>query len=730
MASDSPPPAITEPASEPPQKRRRAVEACVSCRNRKSRCSGGRPKCSTCTELGFTCQYLTTAHGGDIVVVGKEHFQAIEDRLNQLESLLRDSPSDGRGFKRPRSDVDLRDRHVPTPSSSLAGDGSASIVSQDPTDGMGVLVFGNEEDRAYFGSSSNISFTTDLSRTLKRLSRSRGNFTPGSSHTSLFDFHIARVSRPSSPVPYSNPWVANNPEHNSTPTSSIFYLPPDGETLALIDRYFADKGLLYPYIHEETFRENYAQLKRNHTVTRRTWLGVLNIVLALATLTTIYPAGDAEKRRVEADAFYQRANALCAEHVMNGATLEIVQYLLLVTQYMQGTRSGSLTWTTHGLAVKVALQLGLHSAEASKRFSPVEREMRKRTWFGCLAIDRNLSMTFGRPTTIPEHYTRLELPVYYDSFETRHRQIEARQRCRYSTDSFNANIGLSSVIYKTLETLYDSNIGSDEKVADYELITRVLRLRNSLQEWVSQLPPHMNLISARECLTDIGRHPTADRFRIILTMRYHNLRLLIHRIVLVRLCEYIDDGDAHSHETIALQDIVRSTVQITLESATEIINILSTLVESEWAQRGLLGVWWCTVYHTFDAALVIFTIFLLATRSTLVTLPLAHSTDSLKQTFFGSTAPLRQLDIGNQTIEKCCRRLEKLCEVWNVLESNPNSEQAASHDMSSLYLQHQITPPAIVDHSASDLSFLDFDYMANGMFGGVSDGFLFSNGAT
>jgi hypothetical protein len=108
----------------------------------------------------------------------------------------------------------------------------------------------------------------------------------------------------------------------STPTS-IFYLPPDDETLSLIDRYFADTGMLFPYIHEETFRETYAQLKRNHTVTRRTWLGVLNIVLALATLSTALPIGDGEKRRVEAEAFYHRANALCAEHIMNGASLEI-----------------------------------------------------------------------------------------------------------------------------------------------------------------------------------------------------------------------------------------------------------------------------------------------------------------------------------------------------------------------------------------------------------------------
>jgi hypothetical protein len=49
-------------------------------------------------------------------------------------------------------------------------------------------------------------------------------------------------------------------------------------------------------------------------------------------------------------------------------------------------------------------------------------------------------MTFGRPASIPEHYSRLELPVYFDMIESRARQIEARQRCRYSTDFFNSTM--------------------------------------------------------------------------------------------------------------------------------------------------------------------------------------------------------------------------------------------------------------------------------------------------
>lgn len=66
----------------------------------------------------------------------------------------------------------------------------------------------------------------------------------------------------------------------------------------------------------------------------------------------------------------------------------IVQYLLVQGQYLQGTQKSVQAWTTHGLAISAAFQLGLHSPEANRRFSPVESEIRKRTWFGCILLDR------------------------------------------------------------------------------------------------------------------------------------------------------------------------------------------------------------------------------------------------------------------------------------------------------------------------------------------------------
>lgn len=79
----------------------------------------------------------------------------------------------------------------------------------------------------------------------------------------------------------------------------------------------------------------------------------------------------------------------------------------MLGQYLQGSQQTMKAWTTNGLAVKAAMQLGLHSSEASRHLAPIDREVRKRVWFICVMLDRNLSMTFGRPPAIPDHYVRL-----------------------------------------------------------------------------------------------------------------------------------------------------------------------------------------------------------------------------------------------------------------------------------------------------------------------------------
>jgi hypothetical protein len=62
-------------------------------------------------------------------------------------------------------------------------------------------------------------------------------------------------------------------------------------------------------------------------------------------------------------------------------------------QYLQGSERSIETWNIHGLAVKAAYQLGLHSSDTLQQYPPLEREVRKRTWYGCVMLDREVLST-------------------------------------------------------------------------------------------------------------------------------------------------------------------------------------------------------------------------------------------------------------------------------------------------------------------------------------------------
>ncbi|KGO78417.1 Transcription factor, fungi [Penicillium italicum] len=170
---------------------------------------------------------------------------------------------------------------------------------------------------------------------------------------------------------------------------NIYALPSEDRTRMLIEQYFEKTGQLLPFIHEMSFCETYRQMRlKGFSKIRRNWLGLLNIILAISTSLSMKDELTSEERIQESDMYYQRANSLCDRDSKRNASLEMVQYLLVLGQYLQGTQKSIQAWTTHGLAISIAYQIGLHSPDRNQGYSPLENEIRKRTWFGCVLLDR------------------------------------------------------------------------------------------------------------------------------------------------------------------------------------------------------------------------------------------------------------------------------------------------------------------------------------------------------
>lgn len=108
---------------------------------------------------------------------------------------------------------------------------------------------------------------------------------------------------------------------------NIHALPSEARTWSLIKEYFQKTGQLLPFVHEESFCATYFEVKRNNfTEARRTWLGLLNIIMAMATTLQVEGFVSAEKRIEESHTYYLRANSLCDKESKRNISLEMSRW--------------------------------------------------------------------------------------------------------------------------------------------------------------------------------------------------------------------------------------------------------------------------------------------------------------------------------------------------------------------------------------------------------------------
>lgn len=227
-------------------------------------------------------------------------------------------------------------------------------VSPDATDGIGSIEFTKEVDSGYYGRhnsmthrkqgvhslmmvhnsgpSSNIAFTRNIRRALyallSRQSSRQQVPDPRNHRIDVPHRPSLDVSRPS--TPYRQPSRPVAGETGSVETGQDYLrLPPDEEMDTLVSRYFVDTGLLFPFVHGPSFLETYNRVKAtDFRKFRRSWLGLLNAILAIATITSASASVIATDRAAKAEVFYMRAKALCLDQMFNGATLETGEWAL------------------------------------------------------------------------------------------------------------------------------------------------------------------------------------------------------------------------------------------------------------------------------------------------------------------------------------------------------------------------------------------------------------------
>lgn len=188
----------------------------------------------------------------------------------------------------------------------------------------------------------------------------------------------------------------------SDPASSL--LPSRRLADDFLENFWRFTHPLYPIVHQGTINNAYQCLWLSPSDGRqsaqvsfsesRVFWSTLNVIFAMGCQFSDHV--EVSQRVSLANEFYNRSQSISSSFVLEAATVESVQFLLLTSIYLQSTQHASRCWNTLGLAIRAAQAVGLHrDAECC---TLLDREVGRRIWHNCVILDRLPSPLFKNCT--------------------------------------------------------------------------------------------------------------------------------------------------------------------------------------------------------------------------------------------------------------------------------------------------------------------------------------------
>lgn len=160
------------------------------------------------------------------------------------------------------------------------------------------------------------------------------------------------------------------------------------------------------------------------------------------------------------------------------------------------------------------------------------------------------------------------------------------------------------MLFQIIEKLYGLNLGCDEPLRNGELLSHIFKFEDRLVKWQRELTDNLRLVDSDSITAHAVQSHVFDgawvtlRLRIILTLRQINIRLLLHRPVILRLLDRNDNARVGYQDDSLLQQMGTNSVRICLESASQLISLVHAAIQSQQTQGALLGAWWFSLYYS------------------------------------------------------------------------------------------------------------------------------------
>ncbi|KAL4812966.1 fungal-specific transcription factor domain-containing protein [Aspergillus spinulosporus] len=654
--------------------RRKVALACGSCREKKIRCDGSKPICGPCTRRSYRINQCVYNTDNARSASRDEYFQTLHRRIRELEDACQragvsvETLSDRQAQCEPLSESHMQGEMSGEGDilSSTAPHASEETTAHNPasTDFRVELPRGQRVLSTHSQSTNGQSASAAEATTERRPKTGayesplfddgegqitgmgqitapdgegrrqspRFQFYGSSSTASLMRFAWQSISSRTAKDLSAKCATSTLQDTSTEFRFDDFSLPP--RTLAdhLVSCFFDHVYTLYPFFHRPAFEAAYRNLWRAEDEPRipltdsRIGLGsapesgprsivfhsALNLIFALGCQFADIPPAEVE---LIANSFFLRAKRFIGLDLLDINTLGVVQTLLITAIFLQSSPYPSRCWHSVGVACRVALGLGLHESGILATLTPLESDIRRRTWHGCVMMDVTLSMTYGRPT-MTTHLAPLPPPdglTMSHSDETWDPSLMA-----FYTEA----IKLYDILDRILSDVYYASRSrsrrdqSQSSTKSQGVLDTVLEIERQLISFEANLPPFLRWNSGI-WTTDSSpqRNQAIAQQRNVLHARYVHLHLLLHRPIFTQL--YSDKvrerescGDIDSQESLAAQSFTtRSTLYSSLasNSATACVTAaidLACLVSKTY-NTNATDAWWYNGFYVSTAAIVL-----------------------------------------------------------------------------------------------------------------------------
>ncbi|KAJ7276174.1 fungal-specific transcription factor domain-containing protein [Mycena haematopus] len=407
--------------------RRRVWRACESCRRKKIKCDGCEPICSQCTASGTQCTWLQTK---DRAALSRHYVQELEARLLHMESLFSQiAPVLDQIGPLPNgaaiAELAAASAVLAPPGSDLTPSAAVPPRSIPPKDRPSSTPIKAEED--------------DVSESFGQLALDEYGhmrWIGGSSTMSLIQSFKALTSSPLHRIsPMEEDPLAPGPSVNKLYfPASVFFgkvhalpgpeeveYPPRDLADKLVNAYFSRFHFLNPVIDKPLFLRKYSQLMDNiadpgFARSEAAFSSLVFAVFACSASLIDDPRLSISESLDDGGmgmVYYERA--LILQYISHANTqIAHVQCFILLSSFLCSVNCLPQAWILVGQAVRTGQDLGLHRSPRRLVITPIEKETRRKIWWGVYSLDRMLALALGRPLGVNDSDCDVEYPVEVD----------------------------------------------------------------------------------------------------------------------------------------------------------------------------------------------------------------------------------------------------------------------------------------------------------------------------